>query len=88
MIQKRFNFKKFDANDIPLFLTKREMEVATMRAQGLREKEIAPILNIQEKTVNVHMMNARKKLDVFNVIELAHLFLKAGYIQNIYDDEN
>ncbi|HEV8611143.1 MAG TPA: response regulator transcription factor [Thermoanaerobaculia bacterium] len=47
-------------------LTKREYEVADACSRGLRNKEIAKLLHISEKTVKGHLNNIFRKLQVNN----------------------
>lgn len=57
-------------------LTKRELEIAELCAQGLICKEIATKLNISQRTVETHKNNIFKKLGINNTIELVR------YMQN------
>ena len=52
-------------------LTKREYEVADACSRGLRNKEIAKLLHISEKTVKGHLNNIFRKLQVDNRFALA-----------------
>jgi DNA-binding NarL/FixJ family response regulator len=47
-------------------LTKREQEIADACGQGMRNKEIAKLLNISAKTVKGHLNNIFRKLQVDN----------------------
>jgi DNA-binding NarL/FixJ family response regulator len=47
-------------------LTKRELEVAEACSRGMRNKAIAKLLNISEKTVKGHLNNIFRKLQVDN----------------------
>ncbi len=47
-------------------LTKREFEVADACSRGMRNKAIAKLLNISEKTVKGHLNNIFRKLQVNN----------------------
>ncbi len=51
-------------------LTKRELKIAELCAQGLISKEIAYELNISQRTVETHKNNIFKKLGINNTIEL------------------
>lgn len=52
------------------YLTRREAEVVSEVALGLRNKEIAAKLSISEKTVRTHLNNIFRKLQVDNRISL------------------
>ena len=47
-------------------LTKRELEILKLIAQGLLNKEIAAMLNISERTVKNHISN-RTQAEVFAI---------------------
>lgn len=47
-------------------LTEREQEIADACGRGLRNKEIAELLNISEKTVKAHLNTIFRKLEVDN----------------------
>ena len=62
-----------------MMLTKREMEVAELCAQGLISKEIASKLKFSQRTVETHQNNIFKKLGINNTVELVryvHEFLE------------
>jgi DNA-binding NarL/FixJ family response regulator len=52
-------------------LTKREMEIVLLVAQGLKNKVIADRLSIAERTVKNHLQSIFYKLNVSNRLELA-----------------
>jgi DNA-binding CsgD family transcriptional regulator len=52
-------------------LTARELRVATMAADGHTNREIAQALYVTPKTVEVHLSNAYRKLDISSRRELA-----------------
>ena len=58
-------------------LTPREREVLERAAQGLHAKEIAAILGISPRTVEVHKTRIMEKLGVRNVAELVRFSLGA-----------
>ena len=55
-------------------LTKREFDVAELRADGLSRKQIASKLVISIKTVDTHLFNIHKKMGVTNRVQLANRF--------------
>ena len=57
-------------------ISKREKEVITHLRKGLAQKEIANILYIAPKTVEVHIRNLFKKFGVKNSVELISKYLK------------
>jgi RNA polymerase sigma factor (sigma-70 family) len=58
-------------------LTSREREVLEQAARGLHAKEIAAVLGISPRTVEVHKTRIMEKLDVRNVAELVRFALAA-----------
>jgi DNA-binding NarL/FixJ family response regulator len=52
-------------------LTARELRVATMAADGHTNREIAQALYVTPKTVEVHLSNAYRKLDISSRRELS-----------------
>lgn len=52
-------------------LTPRELQIATLVTQGMRNKEIAQQLSISEQTVKNHLQNVYDKLGVSDRLELA-----------------
>jgi DNA-binding NarL/FixJ family response regulator len=61
-------------------LSRRELQVATLLAEGRSTPEIAAKLNISPGTVDVHRRNLMKKLDVHNVVELTKHAIRIGLI--------
>jgi FixJ family two-component response regulator len=59
-------------------LTAREREVMKQAAKGLHAKEIAAVLGISPRTVEVHKTRLMEKLGVRNVAELVRFTLTAG----------
>lgn len=50
-------------------LTEQETKVLRLIADGLSNKEIAPLMNITGETVKFHIKNVYKKLGVFNRVQ-------------------
>ena len=63
-------------------LSRREVEVAQLVAEGLRNKEIAARLFIDEKTVERHLDNINKKLGIHSRVELANWVRDHGLARN------
>ena len=61
-------------------LTVRETEVLTEIGRGLVSKEIAAVLGISPRTVDVHRTNLMRKLDVHNATALTRLAMKAQLV--------
>jgi len=61
-------------------LTTREVEVLTMVAKGLSNKEIASLLNIAEVTVKLHVSHVLEKLNVKDRTQAATVALRRGII--------
>lgn len=59
-------------------LTQREREIMRELAAGLSNKEIARVLDLSVRTVEMHRANAMRKLGAGNVIELIALIAAAG----------
>ena len=59
-------------------LTPRELEVALLLNQGLRQEAIARQLNLSAKTVNTHKTRLFEKLGIRDTIALARLVSQYG----------
>jgi len=57
-------------------LTEREFEILEILSQGKSNNKIADILGITENTVEQHLKNIYKKLNIQNRIEAAVLYLR------------
>jgi len=62
-------------------LSPREMEVALLLAQGLRQEQIARRLSLSAKTVNTHKSRMFEKLGITDSIALARLLGQYGLIE-------
>ena len=71
-----------EANPIDT-LSMREIQVLMMVAQGTRTQEISKILNLSPKTISTYRKRLYEKLDVASDIEMLHLAMKHGVL-----DEN
>ncbi len=61
-------------------LTERELEVLTLIAEGLTNREIADELYISIKTVQAHRANIMEKLDMHDRVALTKYAIKKGLI--------
>lgn len=61
-------------------LSDREKEVLTMMEEGLKQKQIADILNISRHTVDSHLRNIYKKLHVHSAHEAIAKAIRKGYL--------
>lgn len=71
-----------DTNPIDT-LSMRETQVLMMIAQGTKTQEISDILNLSPKTISTYRKRLYEKLDVSSDIEMLHLAMKHGVL-----DEN
>lgn len=62
-------------------LTRREIEVLKLLAEGLFNKEIAYKLSISEKTVKNHVSNIFKKIGVFDRTQAAVYAIKNNFVE-------
>jgi DNA-binding NarL/FixJ family response regulator len=61
-------------------LTKRQIEVLKLVAQGLRTREIAKQLKLSVKTVESHRGELMKRLGVRDVVSLVHYAVRVGLV--------
>jgi len=52
----------------PVTLTKREKEIMTLVASGVKQKKIAADLGVTYETVQTHFKNVRLKLNAMNTV--------------------
>ena len=64
-------------------LSRREIQVLMMISQGSRTQEISNILNLSPKTISTYRKRLYEKLEVNSDIEMLHLAMKHGVL-----DEN
>ncbi len=74
---QRHDSQRADAEKLDR-LTAREREVLEQAVQGLHAKEIAAVLGISPRTVEVHKTRIMEKLDVRNVAELVRFAIAAA----------
>jgi DNA-binding NarL/FixJ family response regulator len=61
--------------ELELQLSPREIEIAQLIIEGLKNKDIAEQLNIAYETVKTHRKNIFRKLQINHVSQLIHLDL-------------
>lgn len=78
LLNEKITFQEENAaiND----LTKREVEVLKLLAEGLFNKEIAYKLSISEKTVKNHVSNIFRKIEVFDRTQAAVFAIKNNLV--------
>jgi two-component system NarL family response regulator len=62
-------------------LSRREVQVTTLLAEGKTTPEIATLLHISGSTVDVHRRNLMRKLDLHNVVQITKYAIRTGLIQ-------
>lgn len=62
-------------------LTPREREVLTLLAEGKSNRDIAELLFISPKTVDVHRTNIMKKLDIHSIVQLVKYAIQQGLVE-------
>ena len=61
-------------------LSRREVQVATLLAEGRTAPEIGAELHISSSTVDVHRRNLMRKLKLHNVVDLTKYAIRAGLV--------
>lgn len=61
-------------------LSRREVQVATLLAEGKSAPDIAAELHIAPSTVDVHRRNLMRKLGLHNVVELTRYAIRTGLV--------
>lgn len=80
MLNKRMQERSLKGRSIENNLTRREIEVLKLLAEGLFNKEIAYTLSISEKTVKNHVSNIFKKINVSDRTQAAVYAIKYNYV--------
>jgi len=80
MLKKRMTERATSLNSYDDNLTKREIEVLKLLAEGLFNKEIAYTLSISEKTVKNHISNIFKKINVSDRTQAAVYAIKHNIV--------
>lgn len=61
-------------------LSRREVQVATLLAEGKSAPDIAAELHISPSTVDVHRRNLMRKLELHNVVDLTKYAIRTGLV--------
>lgn len=80
LLKKRLSERESSINENDDNLTKREIEVLKLLAEGLFNKEIAYTLSISEKTVKNHISNIFKKINVSDRTQAAVYAIKHNIV--------
>jgi two-component system, NarL family, response regulator DegU len=80
LLKIKMEEKNNQINNMDDTLTKREVEVLKLLAEGLFNKEIAYMLAISEKTVKNHVSNIFKKIDVSDRTQAAVYAIKNNLV--------
>lgn len=62
-------------------LTKRELEIFTMLAEGYSVNQVADLVHLSPKTVHSHRANLLRKLGLKSNSDIIHLAVRAGIVQ-------
>ena len=81
MLKVKLEEKNHTANNSDDSLTKREIEVLKLLAEGLFNKEIAYMLAISEKTVKNHVSNIFKKINVSDRTQAAVYAIRNNLVE-------
>lgn len=68
------------AKDLHRPLSRRELQVATLLAEGKSAPDIASELHISPSTVDVHRRNLMRKLELHNVVDLTKYAIRTGLV--------
>lgn len=80
LLKEKINEKNSSQSTLDDSLTKREIEVLKLLAEGLFNKEIAYMLAISEKTVKNHVSNIFKKIQVSDRTQAAVYAIKNNLV--------
>lgn len=80
-VARNLALSSVDGGDSPMdALSGREVEVAMLLAQGIRQHDIAVRLSLSPKTINTHKTNVFRKLGVSDGISLNRLLARYGLV--------
>ena len=78
-VAQKLALSRVDGGSSPFdLLSPRELEVAMLLVQGLRQEDIAQRLNLSAKTINTHKTRAYDKLGIKDVVALARMVSQHG----------
>lgn len=81
LIEEYVRYSELAAAPDPLgALTPRERQVLQLAAQGRTSREIAALLHLSPKTVDIHRGNAMKKLDLHSAADVARFAKRHGLL--------
>lgn len=83
VLKERLEERSLNIGNLDVALTKREIEVLKLIAEGLFNKEIAYTLAISEKTVKNHVSNIFKKINVSDRTQAAVYAIKNNFVELI-----
>lgn len=69
-------------------LSKRELQVLMMIAEGLKTGDISSTLNLSPKTVSTYRKRLHEKLEVDTDVEMMHLAIKHGLVDKVKYNKN
>jgi len=64
-------------------LTRRELEILRLVAEGRPNREVAKILWVTDQTIKFHLANTYKKLGVRNRVEASHWAISRGLVRPV-----
>jgi len=76
------NFRKGGESSVLGTLSAREMQVMMMITQGQGNQQISDALFLSPKTISTYRHRLFEKLDVANDVELTHLAIRHGLLEN------
>ncbi|MBH1942491.1 response regulator transcription factor, partial [Mobilitalea sibirica] len=81
LLKAKLEDRSLNSNRMDDPLTRREIEVLKLLAEGLFNKEIAYMLDISEKTVKNHVSNIFKKINVSDRTQAAVYAIKNNFVE-------
>lgn len=65
-------------------LSPREIEIMTYKAQGLTAKEIAKLIGLTYRTVEIYFRNIQKKLEAKNTFHALYIVLQRKMLKDVF----